>query len=156
MNRFKGYAEKLTWAYLVTSLSQKGHTGNQFLRFALVGASGVLVNLAVYSSGLYLFGLYYLWSATLSFVTAMTTNFLLNLRWTFQTHDRGWSAIGLQYLRYTLVTLFSYGVNILVLWLLVDFWQWHKIPAQLGAIALTTVSNFLGSKLWAFRIAPRR
>lgn len=152
MNRFKGYGEKLTWSYLLTSLATTGHTGNQFLRFALVGTSGVLVNLAVYSGAIYLVGLHYLWAATLSFVTAMTSNFFLNLRWTFKTHDRGMSAIAFQYVRYAAVTLFGYGVNICVLWLLVDFYHWHKIPAQLLAIALTTVSNFLGSKLWAFRI----
>jgi dolichol-phosphate mannosyltransferase len=152
VNRFKAYAEKLTWSYLLASLSTTGRTGNQFLRFALVGASGVLVNLAVYSGSLYLLGFYYLWAATLSFVTAMTSNFLLNLGWTFKTYHRGWSAVGLQYLRYTLVTVFSYGINILVLWFLVDYQHWHKILAQLAAIALTTGSNFLGSKLWAFRL----
>jgi dolichol-phosphate mannosyltransferase len=151
VNRFKEYSAKLNWTYVAHSLVTSGRTGNQFLRFALVGSSGVLVNLAVYSGALYLLHMHYLLAATLSFFTAMTSNFLLNLRWTFKTHDRGIRAIGHQYLRYALVTLFSYGINILVLWLLVDFWHWHKVLAQLLAIGLTTLSNFLGSKLWAFR-----
>ena len=87
----------------------------------------------------------------LSFVTAMSSNFILNLRWTFKTHDQGIKAIRDQYLKYAMVTLVSYGINIVILWILVDFWHWHKVLAQLIAILMTTLSNFLGSKLWAFK-----
>ena len=130
-----------------------GRTGNQFVRFALVGSSGVLTNLAVYSSLIYLLYVHYLIAATVSFVTAMTGNFILNLRWTFKTHDQGIRAIGDQYLRYATVTIISYGINIVALWILVDFWDWHKVLAQLTAIFMTTISNFLGSKLWAFKVS---
>ena len=84
----------------------------------------------------------------------MSGNFILNLRWTFKTHGQGIKAIGDQYLRYATVTLFSYGINIVALWILVDFWHWHKVLAQLAAIFMTTISNFLGSKLWAFKLNP--
>jgi putative flippase GtrA len=151
--QFKNYSHKFHWAYILTSLKTSGHTGNQFIRFALVGSSGVFVNLGVYSGCLYLLNVYYLIAASISFVTAMSSNFLLNLRWTFKTHRQGFKAIGDQYLKYVLVTLVSYVINIAVLWLLVDFWHWHKVLAQLGAIFLTTSTNFLGSKLWAFKLS---
>jgi putative flippase GtrA len=128
-----------------------GHTGNQFIRFALVGSSGVLVNLGVYSGSIYLLQVHYLLAATFSFLVAMSSNFFLNLRWTFKTHGNGIKAIGDQYLRYALVTLVSYGINMAVLWILVDLHHWHKILAQLAAIGVTTLSNFMGSKLWAFK-----
>jgi len=152
LSRFKGYAEKLNWAYMVNSLITSGHTGNQFVRFALVGSSGVLVNLAVYSGSIYLLNVHYLLAATFSFLTAMSSNFFLNLRWTFKTHEQGIKAIRDQYLKYAMVTLVSYGINIAVLWFLVDLQHWHKIIAQLAAIFITTLSNFLGSKLWAFKL----
>jgi putative flippase GtrA len=152
LNRFKDYSHKLHWTYILNSLKTSGHTGNQFIRFALVGSSGVFVNLGVYSGLIYLLDVYYLIAASISFVTAMTSNFLLNLRWTFKTHGQGLKAIGDQYLKYAMVTLVSYVINIAVLWLLVDFWHWHKVLAQLGAISLTTSTNFLGSKLWAFKL----
>lgn len=129
-----------------------GHTGNQFIRFALVGGSGVFVNLAVYSASIYLLHFHYLLAATLSFMVAMTNNFILNLRWTFKTHNQGIRAIRDQYLRYAMVTLISYAINMAALWVLVDLWHWHKITAQLAAIFITTLSNFLGSKLWAFKL----
>ena len=152
MNRFKDYSKKLHWAYIVNSLMTSGHTGNQFVRFALVGSSGVFTNLAVYSGLIYLLSVHYLMAATLSFVTAMSGNFILNLRWTFKTHGQGIKAIRNQYLKYAVVTLVGYGINIITLWLLVDTWHWHKVLAQLVAITMTGISNFLGSKLWAFKI----
>jgi putative flippase GtrA len=152
LNQFKSFSQKLHWAYIINSLMTSGRTGNQFVRFALVGSSGVITNLAVYSGLIYLLYVHYLIAATFSFVTAMTGNFILNLRWTFKTHDQGIKAIGDQYLRYALVTLVSYGINIVALWVLVDFWEWHKVLAQLAAIFMTTLTNFLGSKLWAFKL----
>jgi putative flippase GtrA len=148
----KEYSEKLNWAYIIKSLITSGHTGNQFLRFALVGGSGVFVNLGVYAGSIYLLGFHYLWAATFSFLLAMTSNFLLNLRWTFKTHGQGIKAIRDQYLRYAMVTLVSYGINMAVLWYLVDLHHFHKVVAQLIAIGVTTMSNFLGSKLWAFKL----
>ncbi|MFH0786665.1 MAG: GtrA family protein [Pseudomonadota bacterium] len=148
----KRFIEKLNRDYIVTSLTTAGQTGNQFVRFALVGGSGVFVNMAVYSGLIYLLQVHYLLAATFSFLVAMTNNFILNLRWTFKTHGQGIKTIRDQYLKYFMVTLISYGINIAVLWILVDLWQWHKIPAQLAAIAITTLSNFLGSKLWAFKL----
>jgi putative flippase GtrA len=150
----KRFIEKLNRAYIVNSLTTSGQTGNQFMRFALVGSSGVFVNMAVYSGSIYLLHVHYLLAATFSFLVAMTNNFILNLRWTFKTHDRGIRTIRDQYVKYFMVTLISYAINIAVLWILVDLWHWHKIPAQLAAIAITTLSNFLGSKLWAFKLDP--
>jgi len=151
LNRYKGHSEKLHWTYILNSLITTGHTGNQFVRFALVGSSGVFVNLGIYSGSIYLLHFHYLLAATLSFLVAMSSNFFLNLRWTFRTHGQGIKAIGDQYLRYAMVTLVSYGINMAVLWILVDLHHWHKILAQLAAIGITTLSNFLGSKLWAFK-----
>jgi putative flippase GtrA len=150
----KGITEKLNRDYIINSLTTTGHTGNQFVRFALVGGSGVFVNLAIYSGSIYFLYVHYLLAATFSFLGAMSSNFTLNLRWTFKTHNQGFRTIRSQYVKYAMVTLFSYGINMAVLWTLVDLHHWHKVVAQLTAIAITTVSNFLGSKLWAFKLDP--
>ena len=154
MKRFQEFSKKFNGGYIKKSLITTGHTGNQFVRFALVGGSGVFVNLAIYSSSIYVLHFHYLLAATISFLVAMTNNFILNLRWTFKTHNRGIRAIRDQYLRYAMVTLVSYVINMVVLWVLVDLWLFHKIPAQMTAILITTLSNFLGSKLWAFKLNP--
>jgi putative flippase GtrA len=141
----------LDLAYLKESLVTNGRTGNQFLRFSLVGSSGVVVNLVVYTLAIYAFHLHYLPAATLSFLVAMTNNFLLNRHWTFKTHGSSDRGFGGQYFKYFLVTFFGYGVNMALLWVFIDGLHWHKVYSQLVAILVTTLSNFIGSKLWAFK-----
>ena len=155
MKKFRDQYSHIDLAYLKESLITSGRTGNQFIRFALVGSSGVLVNLAVYALAIYGLSLHYMLAATLSFMVAMTNNFILNRFWTFQTHRSGSTRAGGQYFRYFVVTLFGYLVNMVLLWVFIDGFQWDKIMAQLLAILVTTMSNFLGSKLWAFRTTPR-
>jgi len=138
-------------AYIKQSLTTSGRTGNQFIRFSLVGSSGVLVNLAVYTFGIYVLSWHYLPAGTLSFLVAMTNNFILNRYWTFKSHRTGEAGAGGQYFRYFVVTLFGYLVNMGLLWVFIDGLRWHEVLSQLLAIMVTTLSNFLGSKLWAFK-----
>jgi len=154
MKRLKEKYSHINRAYLRESLVTSGRTGNQFIRFSLVGSSGVVVNLAVYTLAIYVFNLHYLPAATLSFMVAMTNNFLLNRYWTFNTHQSAGQGFGGQYFKYFLVTLFGYGVNMALLWVFIDGFLWHKVFSQLVAILVTTLSNFAGSKLWAFKSRP--
>jgi len=87
MKRLKEHYSHIDLAYLKESLITTGRTGNQFLRFSLVGSSGVVVNLAVYTLAIYVFNLHYLLAATISFMVAMTNNFLLNRYLTFKSHQ---------------------------------------------------------------------
>ena len=137
--------------YIKQSLTTSGRTGNQFIRFSLVGSSGVLVNLAVYTCAIYILSWHYLPAGTVSFMVAMTNNFILNRYWTFKSHQNGEAGAGGQYFRYLLVTLFGYLVNMALLWFFIDGLHWHAVLSQLLAIMVTTLSNFLGSKLWAFK-----
>jgi putative flippase GtrA len=151
MKSLKEQYSHIDLAYLKESLITTGRTGNQFLRFSLVGSSGVAVNLAVYTLAIYAFHLHYFPAATLSFIVAMTNNFLLNRHWTFKTHQSSAQGFGSQYFKYFLVTFFGYGVNMALLWVFIDGLHWHKVFSQLVAILVTTLSNFIGSKLWAFK-----
>jgi len=119
----------------------------QLLKFCSVGASGYVVNLAVYSVLLNAADLHFRLAATVSFVVAATSNYLLNRLWTFR-HQRG--HFGVQGLRFFTVSLLVYGANLLLLSLFVDAGV-GKIVAQAVAIVLVTPLNFVGNKLWSFR-----
>ncbi|MBI5585435.1 MAG: GtrA family protein [Deltaproteobacteria bacterium] len=151
MKRLKDNYSHIDLAYIKQSLITSGRTGNQFLRFSLVGSSGVLVNLAVYTSAIYILSWHYLLAGTISFMVAMTNNFIWNRYWTFKSHQNGQAGAKGQYFRYFLVTLFGYLVNMALLWVFIDGLHWHAVLSQLLAIMVTTLSNFLGSKLWAFK-----
>ena len=121
----------------------------QLGKFCAVGAVGYLINLAVYD-GLLHEGLHYLLAATCSFLVAVTSNYTWNRIWTFREH-RG--HVGIQGMRFFVVSLVALGANLLLLHLLVTYGGLDKLPAQAVAIVLVTPLNFVGNKLWSFRRA---
>ena len=60
----------------------------QLVKFCVVGATGYVVNLAVYAILLEVAGFHYLPAAIGSFLVAVTNNYLWNRLWTFR-HQRG-------------------------------------------------------------------
>jgi putative flippase GtrA len=119
----------------------------QLGKFCAVGAVGYLINLAVYDA-LLRHGLHYLLAATCSFLVAVTSNYVWNRIWTFREH-RG--HVGVQGMRFFLVSLAALGANLLVLHLLIASGGLGKLFAQAVAIVLVTPLNFVGNKLWSFR-----
>ena len=61
------------------------HPGNwlQLLRFGAVGASGYVVNLAVFATCVHLIGIDYRISSVVAYLVSVTSNFWLNRHWTF-------------------------------------------------------------------------
>jgi putative flippase GtrA len=120
----------------------------QLGKFCVVGAVGYLINLAVYDALLHA-GLHYLLAATCSFLVAVTSNYVWNRLWTFRD-QRG--HVGVQGMRFFLVSLAALGANLVVLHLLVAYGGLGRLLAQAVAIVLVTPLNFVGNKLWSFRL----
>jgi putative flippase GtrA len=119
----------------------------QLAKFGAVGATGYVVNLAVYTALLRGAGWHYAYAATVSFLVAVTNNYLWNRIWTFRD-QRG--HVGFQGLRFFTVALVAYGANLGLLSALIAFGM-NKVVAQAIAIVLVTPLNFVGNKLWSFR-----
>ena len=124
------------------------HPGNwmQLAKFAAVGATGYAVNLAVYTALLRGAGWHYIYAATVSFLVAVSNNYLWNRVWTFRD-QRG--HVGFQGLRFFTVALVAYGANLGILSALIALGM-NKVAAQAIAIVLVTPLNFIGNKLWSF------
>ena len=120
----------------------------QLAKFGVVGGSGYVVNLIIYASLLKGAGFHYLAAATASFLVAASWNYWWNRHWTFR-EQRGHFAY--QGMRFFTVSAMVYLANLGVLSLLVSLGA-GKIEAQAVAILLVTPLNFLGNKLWSFRL----
>lgn len=124
----------------------------RFLRFSLVGFSGVFVDMAF---------LYLLsdpstlgWGLTRSKIIAaemaIINNFLWNDLWTFgdiSSHQRGWRQRLKRLLKFNLICLVGLILNVLLLNLLFNFLGFAYLPygryiANLIAIAAATIWNF--------------
>jgi len=122
----------------------------QLARFCAVGATGYVVNLAVFAVLVRSAGMHYIPAAVCSFLVAVTNNYTWNRVWTFR-HQRGHFAY--QGLRFLLVSMVALAANLVFLAILVALGV-PKIPAQAVAIALVTPWNFVANKLWSFRRRP--
>jgi len=120
---------------------------HQLFRFCVVGASGYLVNLIVFSVLVHVVGAHYLVAAVGAFCVAWTNNFVLNKFWTFQRHGLTAFQQGARYLAVSLVAL---GLNLLLLEVLVQAGS-PEVPAQAIAIAAVMPVNFLLNRRWSFR-----
>src|SRR5947209_20222358 len=96
---------------------RKPHNWLQLVRFATVGATGYVVNLAVFAASLHLLGVDYRISAVLAYIVSVLNNFFLNRHWTFRA---GQGHAMHQGLRFFAVSLFTFGFSYLVLVMLVS------------------------------------
>jgi dolichol-phosphate mannosyltransferase len=134
----------------VSAALRRGGNWAQLAKFVAVGASGYVVNLAVYTVLLRVAGLHYVPAAIGSFLVAVTNNYTWNRVWTFRG-QRG--HVAYQGLRFLVVSTVALGANLLVLHLLVQAGA-DKVLAQSIAIVVVTPLNFLGNKLWSFAARP--
>lgn len=120
---------------------------SRFLRFGIVGLSGVFIDMAV----LYLLhstlGLPLTRSKIVSAEAAILNNFIWNDSWTFadvSQSQKGWKARIKRFFKFNLICLAGLVLNVLVLNLLynVVFGQRWPYLANLLAIVLVTVWNF--------------
>lgn len=120
----------------------------QLAKFCAVGASGYIVNLAVFAALVEVAGVHYLLAAVGSFLVAVSNNYAWNRLWTFEG-ERG--HVAYQGARFLVVSIVALAANLLCLRLLVGLGL-GKIIAQAIAIVLVTPLNFVGNKLWSFKL----
>ena len=118
----------------------------QLFQFGLVGASGYIVNLAVFAVLVGPLELHHLVAAVLAFCVAVLNNFWWNRHWTF---DARHAHAGFQAARFFTVSVFALGINLVALELLVRSGM-NDLPAQAIAVAIAMPFNFVGNKLWTF------
>jgi dolichol-phosphate mannosyltransferase len=123
------------------------HNWVQLAKFCVVGASGYVINLAVYTALLKWAGLHYLGAAIVSFVVAVSNNYWWNRHWTFASQKGHFALQGARFLAVSTAALFVNQV-----WLFVFLHAGlGAVAAQAIAIILVTPLNFVGNKLWSFR-----
>ncbi len=140
-------------ASTVTGLSPKEIT--RFLKFAIVGAIGMLVDLAVLTFAREVMGLSLSLAVGLGFTVAVLSNFTWNRLWTFpESRQR---PIATQMGQFAFINLIGLGLNeLIVLGLHPLFSQvWPDPPAYLAAkviaIGVVLFWNYGANRVWTYR-----
>ena len=124
-----------------------------FLRFAVVGASGTVVNLGVFSAALHANLNKYV-ASPVAIEVSIIWNFLLNNYWTFKerrTRDR----TRIKGLKFNLVSLASLGVSFTTFIVMSLFFP-RLSPQidQLAGIVPAVLVNYFLNSYWTFRAHP--
>ena len=132
---------------------RRPHNWLQLMKFCAVGASGYVVNLCVFALFVGPLDAHHLIAATAAFVVAVLNNFWWNRHWTFRA--RGGRA-GFQAARFFTVSVAAFVFAAAMLELLVSVVGVAELPAQAISIIAATPLNFIGNKMWSFRIELSR
>ena len=139
-----------------------------FIKFGLVGASGVVVNILIYTALVNL-DVNYLIAATIAFLFAVSSNFYLNFIWTFKDKGKN-KTVKKKYLHFFIISLLNFVINLSILKIAVQFLSGNeltyviikkylennpdkiiKIIAQMVGIGVATFFNFFGNYFITFR-----
>jgi putative flippase GtrA len=126
----------------------------EFVRFAVVGVAGFVVDAGVLTLLVSLAGWNVYAARCVSFGFAVLVTWLINRRWTFANRSMpGASAAGAEYARYLVVqvigALANLGVFVAMLALQPALIRYPVVPLAIGAVAGLLV-NYFGARAWVF------
>jgi putative flippase GtrA len=142
-------AVELPFRHRVRHGVRKPHNWLQLIRFAAVGASGYVVNLAVFAICVHGVPIDYKLAAVVAFVISVLNNFWWNRHWTFRSRREAHPVE--QAIKFFAISLVAFGFSYVVLVSLVDGGHFPKVVAQAISIAAATPLSFVGQKLWSFK-----
>jgi putative flippase GtrA len=114
-------------------------------RYAVVGASNVVLDFAVYSL-LVVAGVWYPVAKVASMLVAIANGYTLSRRWAFRAGPHRHAMLA----RYSSVTVASLVLNLALLAALVEGAGVHEIVAQAIVLPFLAFGNFLAQRLWTF------
>jgi dolichol-phosphate mannosyltransferase len=124
----------------------------RFIKFGIVGTSGIAVNTAVLWVLKGQLGVPLGVAPIFAIGTAVFSNFILNNYWTWNTNKAIRKHSFLHRLwRYYLSASLGALINYMVLLSLTNFLDIHYLIANLAGIFLGMVSNFLLGEFWVFK-----
>ena len=148
MIRWLGWRKRSTQMGLVSRINKD--TVRQFLRFGLVGISGVAVNLTAFSVCLAA-GADYQTAAIVAFLLAVSHNFYWNARWTFRLLAMAKRSLLSRYACFVLISAGCLFLNLRFLTILIEAWALSPLLAQVGAVLAVGAINFWLQSVLTFK-----
>ena len=122
---------------------------DQFLKFSVVGFLGTIINIGFLYIFTEFFNLFYLISATFSFIISVFNNYFLNKVWTFK--DGLKNGLLVKGTKFFFVSFVALIVNLFFLYLFTNVLGVYYLLSQVFAILFSLFINFFGNKVWTFK-----
>ena len=120
----------------------------EFAKYVIVGVIVTAIDFILLYIFVEFFSMWYMLAATFSFIIALTISFFLNKFWTFKNKEKN---IPSQMTKFVIVNLIGLGINLGVLYILVEFFFIWYLLAKVFATTFAVLWNFLGMRNWAFK-----
>lgn len=117
----------------------------KFIKFGLVGVLNTVITIIVFNI-LRVFGINMVVANSIGYICGMVNSYFWNNRWVFKSNSKDLKTV----LKFIVVNLITMFINNLILILLVQNIGINEFIAQIIALVLITVINFIGNKLWTF------
>ena len=131
----------------LTALLKKYKEAISYLFFGVVTTA---VSFVLYYALLYL-GVHYLWAQAISWIGAVLVAYITNKLWVFESRVTGFLPILRELCSFVLSRLFSFGVETLLLYLMVDVASIGEGIAKIPVAVITVVLNYITGKLMVFK-----
>jgi putative flippase GtrA len=121
----------------------------KFIKYSLVGGINFAFSMLLFLLLLKVLFVGYFISFTITWLFGILLTYTINFIWVFKPADK--FEFKKRMLKYFLVYLFSYGVNIILLKYLVNTFEYDPFWLQFFIIPIIIVINFFGFKFWALK-----
>lgn len=130
----------------MSRLQVNDHLNWQLIRFLLVGVANTLFGLSVIYLCMWLVGMEAVAANLTGYVCGFILSFTLHRNWSFRHRGRTLPAL----LRFLLVILIAYQINLLTVLTAIDVLAINSYIAQAMGILPYTLFTYLGSRFFAF------
>lgn len=136
--KVEGFIIKLNYEFLL-----------HLIKYLFVGGVNAILTFIIYFLFLKIFGVYYLISFSIAWISGVVFTYVINFLWVFKPEEK--IRFKNRFIKYFIVYLTSYGTNMFLLKLVKEKAGLDPLIAQLFIIPIVVMINFLGIKYWSLR-----
>ena len=117
------------------------------VRYGVVGVIGASIHFGTVILLVEEFRLNPVFSTAAGFSIVVAISYILNKHWTFKIVSKGKSY---RFLKYIVVSCLGFGINVSIMYYVVNIAHWSYILGQSIVTVVIPVSNFTLNKFWTF------
>ena len=121
----------------------------KILGFFLIGVVSTLIDVGLLYFFTEYFGIWYIWSATVSYTCGMVASFFLNKYLNFRDTDRHYLR---QFLSFALISMSSLALTLGILYLAVEIFSISYLLGKIIAILIAFLWNYFGQSKITFHL----
>lgn len=128
-------------------------TKHLLVRYVISGGTATVVNLSLFFILNHVYHIYYIIASVVAFSVGFLVSLILQKFWTFQ--DRSLHQFHYQVVKYLLTSLFGLSIDIIVLYICVEYFGFYAFAGQIMAGAVSACFTFFLSRHFVFRVRQK-